>query len=211
MAQYRAVDGVPTDWHLRALRRTRQRRRRPGVHRNDLRLVQKAASRPAAPGSTTTRRKEAWKRIVDFVHAETDAKIAIQLGHSGAKGSTQLGWETMDAPLAAGNWEIVAPSPVPWSANNQTPREMTRADMDKVRDDFVRATEMSARIGFDWLGAALRARLPDVVLHHAADQQANGRIRRQHREPHAVSARSVPRRARGVAGQQADLGAYFGQ
>jgi anthraniloyl-CoA monooxygenase len=58
----------------------------------------------------------AWKRIVDFVHAETDAKIAIQLGHSGAKGSTQLGWETMDAPLPSGNWTVMAPSAVAWSA-----------------------------------------------------------------------------------------------
>ena len=82
---------------------------------------------------------------------ETDAKIAMQLGHSGPKGSTQLGWETMDAPLAAGNWAVVAPSPVPWSPRNQMPREMTRADMDKVRDDFVRAAEMAERAGFDRL------------------------------------------------------------
>jgi anthraniloyl-CoA monooxygenase len=93
----------------------------------------------------------AWKRIVDFVHAETGAKIAIQLGHSGAKGSTQLGWETMDAPMASGNWPVMAPSPVAWSKDNQTPREMTRADMEKVRDEFVRSAQMAARAGFDWL------------------------------------------------------------
>ncbi len=85
------------------------------------------------------------------MHAETDAKIAMQLGHSGAKGSTQLGWEEMDAPLASGNWEIIAPSPVPWSPRNQVPREMTRADMDTVRDQFVRSAEMAERAGFDML------------------------------------------------------------
>ena len=95
--------------------------------------------------------RAAWKRIVDFVHAETDAKIAMQLGHSGPKGSTQLGWETMDAPLASGNWEVMGPSPVAWSPDNQVPREMTRADMGTVRDEFVRAAEMAERAGFDML------------------------------------------------------------
>src|SRR5262249_22893256 len=79
------------------------------------------------------------------------AKIAIQLGHSGAKGSTQLGWETMDAPLREGNWELIAPSAVAWSPANQVPRAMTRADMDGVRDAFVRAAAMAARCGFDML------------------------------------------------------------
>jgi anthraniloyl-CoA monooxygenase len=107
-----------------------------------------------SPGCTGLYAKEheaAWRRIVAFIHAETDAKVAIQLGHSGPKGSTQLGWETMDAPLPAGNWEIIAPSPVPWSPANQVPREMSRADMDAVRDAFVRATEMAERAGFDML------------------------------------------------------------
>src|SRR5262249_56638812 len=69
----------------------------------------------------------------------------------GDKGTTQLGWETMDAPLPSGNWKVMAPSAVAWSADNQTPREMTRSDMDKVRDDFVRSAQMAQRIGFDWL------------------------------------------------------------
>jgi anthraniloyl-CoA monooxygenase len=106
---------------------------------------------PGCTGLYAPEHEAAWKRIVDFVHAETDAKIALQLGHSGAKGSTQLGWEEMDAPLASGNWEIVAPSPVPWSPRNQVPREMTRADMDQVRDQFVRSAKMAERAGFDML------------------------------------------------------------
>jgi len=83
------------------------------------------------------------------VHAETDAKIGMQLGHSGPKGSTQLGWEEPDAPLPDGNWPVIGPSPVAWSPRNQVPREMTRADMDGVRDDFVRAAIMATRAGFD--------------------------------------------------------------
>src|SRR4029079_16408838 len=99
----------------------------------------------------TDGQEAAWKRIVDFVHSKTEAKIAIQLGHSGAKGSTQLGWEVSDAPLKSVNWQIAAPSAVPWSPQNQVPREMTRADMDKVRDEFISAAQRAARAGFDWL------------------------------------------------------------
>src|SRR6185295_10983005 len=75
----------------------------------------------------------------------------VQLGHSGPKGSTQLGWQTMDAPLAEDNWEVMAPSPVAWSPMNQVPREMTCTDIGRVRQEFVRAAEMSARAGFDLL------------------------------------------------------------
>ena len=85
------------------------------------------------------------------MHAETDARIGVQLGHSGPKGSTQLGWEDMDAPLASGNWELMAPSPVPWSVRNQVPREMTHADMDRVCSQYIAATRMAARAGFDML------------------------------------------------------------
>src|SRR5690606_20968939 len=74
-----------------------------------------------------------------------------QLGHAGLKGSTQIGWETPDAPLEEQNWDLIGPSVVPWSLDNQAPREMTRADMDIVRDEFVRSAEMAARAGFDWL------------------------------------------------------------
>jgi anthraniloyl-CoA monooxygenase len=88
---------------------------------------------------------------VDFVHAESDAKICCQIGHSGRKGSTQLGWEEMDAPLAEGNWELVSASPIPWSPRNAVPRELDRAGMDAVRDEFVAATRMAERAGFDMI------------------------------------------------------------
>jgi len=150
MAQYRAVDGTPTDWHL--VHYAERAKGGAGLVFTEMTCVSPEGR--ITPGCTGLYRPEheaAWKRIVDFVHAETNAKIAIQLGHSGAKGSTQLGWETMDAPLPSGNWTVMAPSAVAWSADNQTPREMTRADMDKVRDEFVRAAQMAQRIGFDWL------------------------------------------------------------
>ena len=114
MAQYRAVDGMPTDWHL--VHYAERAKGGAGLVFTEMTCV--SAEGRITPGCAGLYRPEheaAWKRIVDFVHAETDAKFAIQLGHSGAKGSTQLGWETMDAPLHSGNWPLMAPSAVPWS------------------------------------------------------------------------------------------------
>ncbi len=150
MAQYRAAEGLAGDWHLVHL--AERAKGGAGLVFTEMTCVSpEGRITPGCTGLYAPEHEAAWRRIVDFIHAETDAKVAIQLGHSGPKGSTQLGWETMDAPLASGNWEIVGPSPAPWSAANQAPRAMTRADMDKVRHDFVRATEMAARAGFDWL------------------------------------------------------------
>ena len=94
---------------------------------------------------------EAWKRIVDFVHANDGAKIGAQLGHSGPKGATRLLWEGMDEPLKEGGWEVMAPSSVRWAPDNQLPREMTRADMATVRDQFINAAERARICGFDLL------------------------------------------------------------
>jgi anthraniloyl-CoA monooxygenase len=93
----------------------------------------------------------AWAQLVDFVHSETDAKICCQIGHAGRKGSTQRGWETMDAPLASGNWPLISASAEAWSAQNAVPREMTQADMDAVAAQFVAATQMAAQAGFDMI------------------------------------------------------------
>src|SRR5204863_4655354 len=92
-----------------------------------------------------------WQRIVEFVHRESEAKIGIQLSHAGRKGSTRLLWEGEDEPLPEGNWPLIAPSPIPYRPHNQTPREMTRGDMDQVAADFVRATGMAEAAGFDLL------------------------------------------------------------
>jgi len=89
--------------------------------------------------------------VTGFVHAETRAKICCQIGHSGRKGSTQLGWEKMDAPLVTDNWETVSASAISWSPDNSMPREITRAEMDLVRDQFVASTQMADRAGFDMI------------------------------------------------------------
>ena len=106
---------------------------------------------PGCTGLYASAHEAAWKRLVDFVHSETQAKIALQIGHSGAKGSTQVGWEEMDAPLPSGNWPLLAASDVAWSLRNQTPRAVTRADMDLLRHQFVASTQMADRAGFDMI------------------------------------------------------------
>jgi anthraniloyl-CoA monooxygenase len=150
MDQYRAVDGTPTDWHL--VHYAERAKGGAGLVITEMTCVSpEGRISPGCTGLYAPEHEAAWKRIVDFVHAETDAKIGMQLGHSGPKGSTQLGWEAPDAPLPEGNWQVIGPSPVAWSPRNQVPREMTRADMDSVRDEFVGAASMAARAGFDLL------------------------------------------------------------
>jgi anthraniloyl-CoA monooxygenase len=93
----------------------------------------------------------AWRRIVDYVHAMTPARIGLQLGHSGRKGSTKASLEESDIPLDEGNWPLIAPSAIAHRPTMQVPRAMTRADMDHVLDDFVSAVRMAERCGFDLL------------------------------------------------------------
>jgi anthraniloyl-CoA monooxygenase len=106
---------------------------------------------PGCAGMYRPEHEAAFQRLVEFVHERTPAKIGIQLGHSGRKGSTRVMWEGMDEPLEAGNWDLIAPSALPYLPIGQVPREMTRADMELVKDQFVAATRMAARAGFDML------------------------------------------------------------
>lgn len=150
MAQYKAVDGAPNDWHL--VHYGERAKGGAGLVFTEMTCV--SAHGRITPGCTglyDPSHEQAWRRIVEFVHTETSAKICCQIGHSGAKGSTQLGWETMDAPLAQGNWPLMSASEIPWSPGNQKPVAMTRADMDDVRDQFVAAAEMAERSGFDMI------------------------------------------------------------
>jgi anthraniloyl-CoA monooxygenase len=150
MAQYRAKDGTPNQWHL--VHYGERAKGGAGLVFTEMTCVSpEGRISPGCTGLYATEHEAAWKGIVDFVHAETEAKIAVQLGHSGAKGSTQLGWEEADAPLEAGNWPVLAPSAIAWGPKNQLPREMSCEDMDRICGEFVRSTEMAARIGFDWL------------------------------------------------------------
>jgi anthraniloyl-CoA monooxygenase len=107
---------------------------------------------PGCAGLYTPEHESAWRRITGFVHEYTTAKIGLQLGHSGRKGSTKLMWEGIDEPLDAGNWEVCGPSPIPYLAGlNQVPRELTVADMEQIKDQFVAAALAGERAGFDLL------------------------------------------------------------
>jgi len=150
MDQYKAVDGCPTDWHL--VHYGERAKGGAGLVFIEMTCVSpEGRITPGCTGMYAPEHEAAWMRIVDFVHAETDAKICCQLGHSGGKGSTQLGWEEMDAPLREGNWPLLAPSAVAWSPRNQTPKAMDRADMIRVREEFVAAARMADRAGFDMI------------------------------------------------------------
>ena len=150
MCQYRADDGLPNDWHLvhlgsRAIGGA-------GLVMTEMTDVSREARiSPGCTGMYLPAHVAGWQRIVEFVHRESEAKIGIQLAHAGRKGSTRVPWEGEDEPLAQGNWPLIAPSPLPYRPHNQTPREMTRGDMDQVAADFVRATRMADAAGFDLL------------------------------------------------------------
>jgi anthraniloyl-CoA monooxygenase len=150
MCQYSAVEGLPTDWHMvhygaRAIGGA-------GLMFTEMTCVAPDARiTHGCTGLYNDAQQAAWKRIVDFVHANSAAKICLQLGHAGRKGATRLMWEGMDQPLPQGGWPVMSASPLPYFANSQVPREMTRADMDAVVAEFVQAAARGARAGFDML------------------------------------------------------------
>jgi anthraniloyl-CoA monooxygenase len=150
MAMYSAVDGVPNDFHFvhygeRAIGGA-------GLVFTEMTCVSpEGRISPGCTGMWNADQVAAWKRIVDFVHANSSAKICLQLGHSGGKGSTRVGWEGNDVPLDDGNWQVMAASDVAWSPANQVPAPMTRSDMDGVRDQFVAAVRMGLEAGFDMI------------------------------------------------------------
>ena len=150
MCLYSAEEGVPTDFHLvhygaRAV---------GGAGLIFTEMTCPSAEARITPGCTglwTDAQEAAWTRIVAFVHQHGPTKIALQLGHAGRKGATKLMWEGMDRPLEQGAWPILSASPIPYRPDNQTPREMTRAEMDAVKADFLAAAARGLRCGFDML------------------------------------------------------------
>jgi anthraniloyl-CoA monooxygenase len=150
MDMYSAVDGMPNDFHLVHL---------GGKALGGAALVMTemvCVSEPGriSPGCTgmyTPEHEAAWRRVVEFVHERTTASIGLQIGHSGRKGSTKFMWEGIDDPLPEGNWEVSGPSAIAYSPQNQVPRELTRAEMDEIRDQFVYAALAGERAGFDLL------------------------------------------------------------
>ena len=151
MAQYSAVDGVPGDWHLvhlgaRALGGAALVMAEMTCVSADARIT------PDCPGMYAPAHTAAWRRIVGFVHANSDAHIGLQLGHAGAKGSTRPMWDGIDQPLADGNWPLVAASEQQYLPGvSQTARAATGTDLDRIEADFVRATRAALDAGFDWL------------------------------------------------------------
>jgi anthraniloyl-CoA monooxygenase len=150
MAMYSAEHGTPGDFYLVHLG-SRAQGGAGLVFTETTAVTPEGRITPGCAGIYNDEHVAAWKRIVDFVHAYSQAKICLQIGHSGPKGATRLAWEGMDEPLEHGAWEIMAPSPVPWSPRNQVPRPMTRADMDAVLGAFVAATRRAGDAGFDMI------------------------------------------------------------
>ena len=150
MAQYSATDGVAGDYHLVHL----GARALGGAALVMVEMTSPTPEgriTPGCPGLWNDEQQAAFARIADFVHNSSSAKIGLQLGHSGAKGSTQLGWEQIDEPLPSGNWPLLSASAVPYGPQNQVPSAMTRADMDAMTAAFVESTRRAAAAGFDWL------------------------------------------------------------
>ena len=148
MAMYSAVDGTPNDFHF--VHYGERAMGGAGLLFTEMTCVSpEGRISPGCTGMWNDEHVAAWKRIVTFVHSNSKAKVCLQLGHSGAKGSTRVGWEEDNAPLPEGNWPVMAASDVAWSPANQVPRPMSRADMDKVRDQFVAAVRMGVECGFD--------------------------------------------------------------
>jgi anthraniloyl-CoA monooxygenase len=150
MAQYKARDGCPTDWHF--VHYCERAKGGAGLVYTEMTCVSpEGRITPGCPGTYCREHEQAWRRIVEFVHNETQAKICMQLGHSGPKGSTQLGWQEIDMPLAEGNWPLLSASDISWSPRSQKPKPIDRAEMDMVRNQFVEAARMAERAGFDMI------------------------------------------------------------
>lgn len=150
MAQYSAVDGVPGNWHLvhlgsRAVGGAGLVVTEMTAPTEDGRIT------PGCPGIWNDDQRDAWAQIVDFVHESSDAKIALQLGHSGPKGATKVMWEGIDDPLEEGAWEIVAPSAIPYRPDSQVPREMSVDDIDAMVQAYRESAIRAAQAGFDMI------------------------------------------------------------
>jgi len=150
MDMYAAVDGLIGDFHLVHLG-SKALGGAALVMTEMVCVSREGRITPGCAGMYRPEHEAAFTRLVDFVHRNSPTKIGIQLGHSGRKGSTKLMWEGMDEPLESDNWGLIAPSPLPYLPVSQIPREMTRADLELVKDQFVAATRMAVRAGFDLL------------------------------------------------------------
>ncbi|WFR99918.1 bifunctional salicylyl-CoA 5-hydroxylase/oxidoreductase [Rhizobium tumorigenes] len=150
MAMYSAKDGLINDFHMvhlgaRALGGA-------GLIFAEMTCVSPDARiTPGCLGLWNEEQAAGWRRVVDFIHGNGDAKVGIQIGHAGRKGSTKLAWDGIDQPLTDGNWPLISASAIPYLKNSQLPKAMDRADMDRVKADHVRSVELAVTTGADWL------------------------------------------------------------
>jgi len=150
MCMYSSEDGLPNDFHVvhygsRAMGGA-------GLVMSEMTDVSaEGRITPGCAGMWNDAHRDAWKRIVDFVHHHTPAKIGMQIAHAGRKASTKKMWEGIDQPLENGNWPVMSASPIPYFPHSQVPKAMDRADMDAVRDQFVNAARLAESAGFDLL------------------------------------------------------------
>ncbi|CAO0837860.1 NADPH dehydrogenase [Streptomyces microflavus] len=150
MDMYSAVDGVPGDFHLVHL--GSRAMGGAGLVMTEMVCVSpEGRITPGCTGRWNGEQRDSWRRIVSYVHERSTARIGLQLGHAGRKGSTRLMWEGMDEPLPEGNWETVGPSALPYGPGCAVPREVTRAEMDRIAAEFVAAARRGAEAGFDLL------------------------------------------------------------
>jgi anthraniloyl-CoA monooxygenase len=150
MAMYSAVDGVPGDFHLVHL--GARAMGGAGLVFGEMTCVSPDARiTHGCLGLWNDAQTAGWKKIVDFIHANSAAKVGIQLGHAGGKGATKLAWEGIDQPLESNDWPLISASAIPYLPNSQVPKAMDCADMDRVKADFVAATRRAAAAGADWI------------------------------------------------------------
>ena len=208
MCMYSAKEGVPGDFHLvhygsRAIGGA-------GLIFTEMTCVGRDARiTPGCTGLWNDEQQAAWTRIVDFVHANSAAKICLQLGHAGRKGATKLMWEGMDRPLEQGGWDTISASPLPYFPDSQVPREMDRAAMDRVKQEFVAAALRGEACGFDMLelhcahGYLLASFISPLT--NTRTDEYGGSLANRLRYPLEV----FDGDARGMAGAQADVGAHL--
>ena len=204
MAMYSAKDGLINDFHMvhlgsRALGGA-------GLIFAEMTCVSPDARiTPGCLGLWNEEQVAGWRRVVDFVHGNGNAKVGIQIGHAGRKGSTRVAWEGIDQPLTEDNWPLLSASAIPYLKNSQVPKAMDRADMDRVKADHVRSVELAITTGADWLelhcahGYLLSSFLSPLTNHRTDDYGGS------HEKPRPLSSRDLQGDPRRLAGRQADL------
>ena len=150
MCQYSAIDGTVNDWHLvhlgsRAVGGT-------GLIIAEMTNISpEGRISPGCAGMYKPEHVDAWRRIVDFVHTHSDAKIALQLAHAGRKASCEVAWKGGGPLPSTERWEILGPSAIPFSPDSQIPTQMNEDDMERIQKAFAQGAIWAEEAGFDML------------------------------------------------------------